>query len=80
MGKTKTLKNLILFHLYMRKLIFNLFILSVFVLLIPLANAQKGHMKLLAVSDTEEGQKGGIADLYLEIKPGEGRVFLETFP
>jgi len=49
-------------------------------LLIPVANAQQGHMRLLAVSDTEEGQVGGIADLFLEIKPGTGRVFLETFP
>jgi len=37
-------------------------------------------MKLLAVKETENGYEGGIADLYLEIKPGTGRVFLETFP
>jgi len=37
-------------------------------------------MKLLAVSETDNGRKGSIADLYLEIKPGTGRVFLETFP
>jgi len=37
-------------------------------------------MKLLAVKETENGYEGGIADLYLEIKPGSGRVFLETFP
>jgi len=37
-------------------------------------------MKLLAVKETETGYEGGIADLYLEIKPGSGRVFLETFP
>ncbi|MBI2135358.1 hypothetical protein HYU09_05175 [Candidatus Woesearchaeota archaeon] len=45
-----------------------------------MAYAQSGHMKLLAVSETENGQVGGIADLYLEIEPGNGRVFLETFP
>lgn len=50
------------------------------ILLLPAAYAQSGHMKLLAVSDTENGQTGGIADLYLEIEPGTGRVFLETFP
>jgi len=49
-------------------------------LIFPLVNAQQGHMNLLAVSETEDGQKGGIADLFLEIKPGTGRVFLETFP
>ncbi len=45
------------------------------------AFAKQGHMKLLAVRETENGgYEGGIADLYLEIKPGSGRVFLETFP
>lgn len=41
---------------------------------------KKGHMKLLAVSDTAEGYKGITADLYLEVQPGEGRVFIESFP
>ncbi|MBS3131195.1 hypothetical protein J4212_02065 [Candidatus Woesearchaeota archaeon] len=49
-------------------------------LAVPLAYAQQGHMKLLAVSETEQGLQGGIADLFLEVKPGTGRVFLETFP
>jgi uncharacterized protein len=49
-------------------------------LLMPFAFAKQGHMKLLAVRETETGYEGGIADLYLEIKPGSGRVFLETFP
>ena len=44
------------------------------------AFAKPGHMKLLAVMETENGMEGGIADLYLETKPGSGRVFLETFP
>lgn len=37
-------------------------------------------MRLLAVSEVENGEIGGIADLFLEINPGSGRVFLETFP
>src|SRR3989338_3788335 len=41
---------------------------------------KKGHMKLLAVSDTEDGYKGITADLYLEVQLGEGRVFIESFP
>ncbi len=49
-------------------------------LIIPIAQAQSGHMPLLAVSDTDEGRVGGVANLFLEIKPGTGRVFLETFP
>ncbi|MBL7055524.1 hypothetical protein ISS07_01285 [Candidatus Woesearchaeota archaeon] len=60
----------------MKKLIVLLLILSI----VPSVYAQQGHMNLLAVSETEQGQVGGIADLFLEINPGSGRVFLETFP
>lgn len=38
------------------------------------------HMKLLAVQEKEGAYQGSIADLYLELKEGSGRVFLETFP
>ncbi|MCH8329761.1 MAG: hypothetical protein IIB81_05230, partial [Nanoarchaeota archaeon] len=54
--------------------------LCVLILLLPTVNAKQGHMRLLAVTETADGYNGGIADLYLEIKPGSGRVFLETFP
>ena len=54
--------------------------LFMILVVLPMAYAQNGHMKLLAVSDTQNGEVGGIADLYLEISPGTGRVFLETFP
>jgi len=62
----------------MKKLLFLLILL--YILLIPNVLAKQGHMKLLAVKETETGYEGGVADLYLEIKPGSGRVFLETFP
>ena len=62
----------------MRKLVFLFMMLSL--VLSPYVLAEHGHMKLLAVKETENGYEGGIADLYLEIKPGSGRVFLETFP
>ncbi len=62
----------------MKKALILLIILGLF--LIPNALAKQGHMKLLAVKESENGYEGGIADLYLEIKPGSGRVFLETFP
>ena len=55
-------------------------VLSVLILLLPAVSAKQGHMRLLAVSETNGGQEGGIADLFLEIKEGSGRVFLETFP
>ncbi len=53
-----------------------------FLFLISMGNvhAMQGHMKLLAVRDTGLGYEGASADLYLEIKPGSGRVFLDTFP
>ena len=59
---------------------FVIFAVFVLILLLPAVNAQQGHMKLLAVTETTDGFNGGLADLYLEIKPGSGRVFLETFP
>lgn len=55
-------------------------VFSILILLLPTVNAKQGHMKLLAVTETIDGYNGDIADLYLEIKPGSGRVFLETFP
>jgi len=48
-------------------------------LIVPLVHANEGHIKLLAVTEGDV-LEGSIADLFLEIKPGTGRVFLETFP
>ncbi|HLC60793.1 MAG TPA: S16 family serine protease [Candidatus Nanoarchaeia archaeon] len=62
----------------MKKIIILLLILNL--ILLPSVLAKQGHMKLLAVKETETGMEGGVADLYLEIVPGSGRVFLETFP
>lgn len=51
------------------------------VLVLPiLVTAKQGHMTLLAVTEVNNTYKGSTADLYLEILPGTGRVFLETFP
>ena len=54
-------------------------ILAIF-LVLPIVNAAQGHLKLLAVSESEAGYTGNIADLYMELKDGKGRVFLDTFP
>ncbi|MBS3114259.1 hypothetical protein J4448_04095 [Candidatus Woesearchaeota archaeon] len=62
----------------MKRLLFLFIVVNL--ILMPSVFAKQGHMKLLAVKETENGYEGGIADLYLEIKPGSGRVFLETFP
>ncbi|MBI3032596.1 hypothetical protein HYY69_03915 [Candidatus Woesearchaeota archaeon] len=45
----------------------------------PFVIAQKGHMKLLAVSEGGN-MTGSIADLYLEIKEGSGRTYIDTYP
>ncbi|HZX44517.1 MAG TPA: S16 family serine protease [Candidatus Nanoarchaeia archaeon] len=42
--------------------------------------AKEGHLTLLAVKESDNGYEGTTADLYLELKPGTGRVFLDTFP
>ncbi|MEA2037784.1 MAG: S16 family serine protease, partial [Nanoarchaeota archaeon] len=61
----------------MRKLILFLFLI---LLVVPIIEAKQGHMKLLAVKEVNDDYEGAIADLYLEIKDGTGRVFLDTFP
>jgi len=56
-------------------------ILLLMLLIIPSVSAMQGHMKLLAVYQTENSTYEGIpADLHLEIKKGKGRVFLDTYP
>lgn len=50
------------------------------ILVLPIVAAKEGSIPLLAVKETKEGYEGSIATLYLEIKSGEGRVFLDTFP
>jgi len=54
--------------------------LVMLLLLMPVVLAGQGHMKLLAVREVNGTYEGSTADLFLETKPGSGRVFLETFP
>ena len=57
-------------------------VLSILISFIPAVSAQtvqKDSIKLLAVTEAGGGH-GVVADLYLEVQPGKGRVFLETFP
>ncbi len=58
-------------------------ILAFLLLLVSLTPAESSpsyHLKLLAVQETPTGYNGSDADLYLELKEGSGRVFLETSP
>ncbi len=57
-----------------------IFFLLLVVLIIPLVESQQSHLTLLAVKETEAGIEGSTADLFLEIREGTGRVFLDTFP
>lgn len=57
-----------------------LFFVLIFVLMLPFVSARQGHMPLLAVKEKAGGYEGSVADLYLEINPGTGRVFMETYP
>lgn len=63
-----------------KKRLFSLKIVLLLLLIMPICYASVGRMPLLAVSQTDEGYEGSPADLYLEIKPGTGRVFIETYP
>lgn len=38
------------------------------------------HLKLLAVHENDNNYTGSEADLFLELKGGSGRVFLDTYP
>jgi uncharacterized protein len=56
-------------------------VMSYFLLLLFVAMpAYAGHMKLLAVSQIGDSLVGSQADLFLDVKEGSGRVFIETFP
>ena len=66
--------------LFKLKKAFLLGLILIFLFITPVCYASVGRMPLLAVSETDEGYEGSPADLYLEIKPGTGRVFIETYP
>jgi uncharacterized protein len=49
--------------------------------ILPSVTAKEGHINLLAVSQQPDGSYiGSSADLYLEMRPGSGRVFIDTLP
>jgi len=63
-----------------KEVFFSLGLVLVFLFIMPICYASVGRMPLLAVSQTDYGYEGSPADLYLEIKPGTGRVFIEIYP
>ncbi len=55
-------------------------ILIFIILLASSAYATTSHIYLLSVADIENETQGRIADLNLEITPGKGRVFFQSYP
>jgi predicted S18 family serine protease len=62
----------------MRKIL--LFVALCMLCVLPLASARSGSIALLAVSEAGEEEVGSVANLYLEIEEGTGRVFIDSFP
>ncbi|MBR9676200.1 hypothetical protein GOV05_04275 [Candidatus Woesearchaeota archaeon] len=62
----------------------SLFIISILLLLSSVfvfAYHGSGKIYLLAVSETDDDVfVGSVADLFIDIKPGSGRVFIDTYP
>ncbi|MBD3208999.1 hypothetical protein GF367_01090 [Candidatus Woesearchaeota archaeon] len=54
--------------------------LSVILLTPRLAAPRRGHLTLLTVVTGNGTARGGTADVYLDIKPGTGNVYITTFP
>lgn len=46
----------------------------------PVVLAQEGHINLLALVEQDSNRSGAVVDLFLEVKEGNDRVFLETVP
>ncbi|MGV8150832.1 MAG: S16 family serine protease [Candidatus Woesearchaeota archaeon] len=65
-----------------KKIILLLAIFSLLFVTPTYAYIENGRIGLLTVSETINGtvSRGGVADLYLTIKPGSGRIFIDSFP
>lgn len=65
----------------MRKALFLGSLIIIILILMPICLAKHGNLKLLAVQHDGGGNlSGSIADLHLELTPGVGKVFVDTFP
>ncbi len=66
--------------LFVHKVLLGLLFTLLFTATVSAAHQIPYHLKLLAVQEEGDKYLGSDADLYLELKEGSGRVFLETFP
>ncbi len=56
------------------------YLFLIMLLLIPAAFANSGSMRLMAVTNPDDNPRGSVANMYLEIEEGSGRVFIDSFP
>ena len=60
---------------------FWVFLVFSFVVMTSFVFGAKGEISLVTVGETADGVKvGGVADISLEVKPGSGKVFIDSFP
>lgn len=55
-------------------------IIFILIMMPNMLSPRQGHLTLLTVAKTENVSEGGVADLYLQIKPGQGDIFIDTYP
>ena len=62
--------------------IYNVILLMIIAALLftTIVNAETYKIKLLAVAELQGNFTGKMADLFLELNPGSGRVFMDTVP
>ena len=57
-----------------------LFLILAFVAHLSMTGPRTGELTLLTVADTSTGAMGGTANLRLEVRPGTGAIFIDSFP
>ncbi len=60
---------------------FSLLVFLFFVIFAPFVFGASGEISLVTVGESFDGEKiGGVADISLKVKPGSGKVFIDSFP
>lgn len=65
---------------YMGKILASLFLILLFLNIVCAQKIYETETKIAGVKQTEAGLEGILADLYVEIHNGTGRVFVDTMP
>lgn len=80
-NNSPTNKNINKNNLVHSVLLISMITVLLILLMVP-ASAISGHMVLLTVAQGDKlgDSFGGTADLYLDIRPGDGQIFIDSFP